>query len=177
MIIDTSNAPCGPGFLPGLRLSEGRFAINRRGSPLRGWGVAGTRCLRPPKCRPGKRERGTASHLRGYNPSSSVRGGGRQHCSHGGRGCRWTQVSALPALRVRCPCCASGAGARQVRVDGPALVARTPEPASSVGRAAGHPGDRSFRPGGPHHNHLTTTSDQTRQPAEFKHITKRRKRN
>ena len=29
MIIDTSNAPCGPGFLPGLRLSEGRFAINR----------------------------------------------------------------------------------------------------------------------------------------------------
>ena len=30
MIIDTSNAPCGPGFLPGLRLSEGRFAINRK---------------------------------------------------------------------------------------------------------------------------------------------------
>lgn len=32
MIIDTSNAPCGPGFLPGLRLSEGRFDINRRRS-------------------------------------------------------------------------------------------------------------------------------------------------
>lgn len=30
MIIDTSNAPCGPGFLPGLRLSERRFSINRR---------------------------------------------------------------------------------------------------------------------------------------------------
>ncbi|KAI9540401.1 hypothetical protein NQZ68_040716 [Dissostichus eleginoides] len=30
LIIDTSNAPCGPGFLPGLRLSEGRFAINRK---------------------------------------------------------------------------------------------------------------------------------------------------
>ena len=38
MIIDTSNAPCGPGFLPGLRLSEGRFAINRRPPRLRGWG-------------------------------------------------------------------------------------------------------------------------------------------
>ena len=38
MIIDTSNAPCGPGFLPGLRLSEGRFAINRKPPRFRGWG-------------------------------------------------------------------------------------------------------------------------------------------
>ena len=38
LIIDTSNAPCGPGFLPGLRLSEGRFAINRKRPRFRGWG-------------------------------------------------------------------------------------------------------------------------------------------
>lgn len=51
MIIDTSNAPCGPGFLPGLRLSEGRFAINRRLSRLRSWGCRRQPvCLRPPKC-------------------------------------------------------------------------------------------------------------------------------
>lgn len=40
MIIDTSNAPCGPGFLPGLRLSEGRFAIDREATPAAG-AVAG----------------------------------------------------------------------------------------------------------------------------------------
>ena len=56
MIIDTSNAPCGPGFLPGLRLSEGRFAINRKkrrkSLPFSAAGaVAGARRLRPPKCR------------------------------------------------------------------------------------------------------------------------------
>ncbi|KAI9531478.1 hypothetical protein NQZ68_040485 [Dissostichus eleginoides] len=52
LIIDTSNAPCGPGFLPGLRLSEGRFAINRKTFAfLSGWGVAGgLGRLRPPKC-------------------------------------------------------------------------------------------------------------------------------
>lgn len=52
LIIDTSNAPCGPGFLPGLRLSEGRFAINRERSrsPQLGQSQA-TTCLRPPKFR------------------------------------------------------------------------------------------------------------------------------
>lgn len=52
MIIDTSNAPCGPGFLPGLRLSEGRSSINRkRGAPaplfLRGWGCRRRRASVP----------------------------------------------------------------------------------------------------------------------------------
>ena len=55
MIIDTSNAPCGPGFLPGLRLSERRLSINRRARALRGWGFRRRPArlgLRPPKCRP-----------------------------------------------------------------------------------------------------------------------------
>ncbi|KAK2812124.1 hypothetical protein Q5P01_000070 [Channa striata] len=52
LIIDTSNALCGPGFLPGLRLSEGRFAINREARPPAAGAVAGTPRLRPPKCRP-----------------------------------------------------------------------------------------------------------------------------
>ena len=47
MIIDTSNAPCGPGFLPGPRLSEGRFAINRRPPRLRGWGSRRLRAFVP----------------------------------------------------------------------------------------------------------------------------------
>lgn len=56
MIIDTSNAPCGPGFLPGLRLSEGRFAINRGRPAFSAVGaVAGARRLRPPKFRPSRR--------------------------------------------------------------------------------------------------------------------------
>ncbi|KAK2886017.1 hypothetical protein Q8A67_016854 [Cirrhinus molitorella] len=38
-IIDTSNALCGPGFLPGPRLTEGRFTY-RSGPPgRRGWSV------------------------------------------------------------------------------------------------------------------------------------------
>ena len=44
MIIDPSNAPCGPGSIPGLRLSEGRpqsiEEVPPRGSSPRGWGVA-----------------------------------------------------------------------------------------------------------------------------------------
>lgn len=56
LIIDTLNALCGPGFFPGLRLSEGRFTINRT-SPWRRRARLGcrrgvTRPLCPPKCRP-----------------------------------------------------------------------------------------------------------------------------
>lgn len=47
MIIDTSNAPCGPGFLPGLRLSEGRFAIHRELTAPAAGAVA-ARSVRPP---------------------------------------------------------------------------------------------------------------------------------
>ena len=56
MIIDHSNAPCGPGSIPGLRLSEGRFPINRAAPLRRGLPAVGAsqavRGLRPPKCRP-----------------------------------------------------------------------------------------------------------------------------
>ena len=84
MIIDTSNAPCGPGFLPGPRLTEGRFAINRRRPRLRGWGVAGglRACLRPPKFR---RDRSLAPF-----PSCPPSLG------RVGRGCRWDSV--FPAV-------------------------------------------------------------------------------
>lgn len=51
MIIDTSNALCGPGFLPGPRLSEGRFLIDR-GLRVPRLELRRGRPLRPPKCRP-----------------------------------------------------------------------------------------------------------------------------
>lgn len=117
MIIDTSNAPCGPGFLPGLRLSEGRFTINRKRSRFRGWGCRRQTSvrLRPPKCRRsgcpvrcGGLPR-PASLSFGYTlPSRSLllrppgRGGAPRRARMCGRGCRWTsRLSALTALRVR----------------------------------------------------------------------------
>ena len=120
MIIDTSNAPCGPGFLPGLRLSEGRFAINRKkrrkSLPFSAAGaVAGARRLRPPKCRLSLFFRGcpflTVSPTVG-NSSSALSffllllrlAGGRTPPvgpARVGRGCRWTDfVSVLPASRT-----------------------------------------------------------------------------
>ncbi|KAF4094632.1 hypothetical protein G5714_024589 [Onychostoma macrolepis] len=52
LIIDTSNALCGPGFLPGPRLPEGRFPIDR-GLRVPRLELRGAfDLLRPPKCRP-----------------------------------------------------------------------------------------------------------------------------
>ena len=171
LIIDTSNAPCGPGFLPGLRLSEGRFAINRR-FRLRGWGVAGTRCLRPPKCRPGKRRPGSAHTHPSPLPSLPPPGGrGASRARMCGRGCRWTQVlRADRATRAYPP-----TGRLELALSGGAVGAHPGlVPGTHIQRASG---PRVTPVSEPHQLSLTTTSDQTRQPAEFKHITKRRKRN
>lgn len=90
MIIDTSNAPCGPGFLPGLRLSEGRFAISRRVSPSAAGAVAGRvrPGLRPPKSRPLGRPPPAASSRR--KPPLHAAPGLRPRRAPFGRGCRWT---------------------------------------------------------------------------------------
>ena len=116
MIIDTSNAPCGPGFLPGLRLSEGRFAINRKRPRFRGWG---SRRQPPGRLRPPKR-RLLGSPVRWGGPSgppppprvptppslppSPALGPGRGASSgphESGAAAGGQLVSALTALRVR----------------------------------------------------------------------------
>lgn len=177
MIIDTSNAPCGPGFLPGLRLSEGRFAINREtplssggaGLPRLGLSQAGQpprrlSRLRPPKCRL------THPHCPPIPPLRRV----RARLSVDVKSLRAVRVTACPRSWVwgGLKCCGgsefhvSPAGASAVS---PALRELRLEPRLATDRASPHRGRSP--------THSTTTSDQTRQPAEFKHITKRRKRN
>lgn len=205
MIIDTSNAPCGPGFLPGLRLSEGRFAINRKRPRFRGWGSRrrDLPAFVPPSAdllsgTPGAVHRGPAGPpclplrrlLPPLSPSFSGpprAGEGRPpsgpHESGAAAGGR-LHVSVLTALRVRrFPC----GGTLQRGSEGLAFgteVRHGCGPGSPLSRV-GALGRRtttaelavSLRPRSHAQMHSTTTSDQTRQPAEFKHITKRRKRN
>lgn len=201
MIIDTSNAPCGPGFLPGLRLSEGRSIVNRPGaSPGRGWGRRRVELLRfpfvppqgqtPPIARwqgpwPGpaaevRRRRAWPPLERGPGDRSAP-GPSRGAWLRAARGCPWCPTGCPRArasgalLRGRL----SRRGRNPSRRD-PGERGRAP-PGTGPGplAPAGVPGlpppavppERSgvFFP--------TTTSDQTWRPAEFKHITKRRKRN
>lgn len=184
MIIDTSNAPCGPGFLPGLRLSEGRFAINRRkrvpSRLLRGWGGrrrAFRAGLRPPKTRP-RDEKGGARL-----PSRLLRGVSHRRFSGSprgpaGRGCRRT----FSSLADRATAAAPGgkqprSGGRPARGDGGRpertrfLRATRASPSLRLSRRRERERPRDLD------SFSTTTSDQTRRPAEFKHIIKRRKRN
>lgn len=85
MIIDPSNALCGPGFLPGLRLPERRLTVNRRrrrrgAVARRGWGASQARAasgrpgrpgLRAPKWRPprgaGRAPRAPGARPRGWS--------------------------------------------------------------------------------------------------------------
>lgn len=116
MIIDTSNAPCGPGFLPGLRLSERRFAINRRPPRLRGWGSrrrpSGTAFVPPSADRPGCPVRRVVPAWEPHPPARELsrplchsipdpgRGGAPpRRARTSGRGCRWT-FTRLRADRV-----------------------------------------------------------------------------
>lgn len=177
MIIDTSNALCGPGFLPGPRLSEGRSLIDRGlrvprlerrrgGSPPR---------LRPPKCRP-PRVASPSGLLGPFLPLPPLRGG-----ESGASSARGPEVllsaaaggSEPPPLPARWgpPTLAAGGRRRGGRcAGGPGARVAAP---SANSFASGQPpsGERPPRP------HPVTTSGQARQPAEFKHITKRRKRN
>lgn len=151
LIIDTSNAHCGPGSLPGLRLSEGRYSHRSDlAAParalVRGWRLAG----RPWRLRPPKSRRSLfsfpfppPSRFRRTSPSRTVRAaaGGLFHS-----GCPRARVSRGGFGR------ATGRGWAGERGRG--------------GQRA-----RAFCPD------TNATSDQTRRPAEFKHITKRRKRN
>ena len=197
MIIDTSNAPCGPGSIPGLRPSEGRLRS-----------IGG---LAPPRL--GRRRLSGA-----FVPSSAD----REAVARGGA----TAPSPLPPASLSPTVRAargSGAPPRQVACSvvpsrvraGLALVRRVSRAGRNrlcAGRDGGClRGPRSvtaalWRPGGLRPSAVArggerwarasaslresrlrsgrtdqtaslTTSDRTRRPAEFKHITKRRKRN
>ena len=72
-----------------------------------------------------------------------------------------------------CVCGPAGGGSQLARRSS---VLREGTVRESVSPASPQPVTRGWP--GPHRSHAsTTTSDQTRRPAEFKHITKRRKRN
>ena len=184
MIIDISNAPCGPGFLPGLRLSEGRYAINRRKkekrgrarprlcfSSIRGWG----RRRRPPPSSPQVQT----------SPGSGARRPPRPRERAPPRaGCRWITLVFPPVLTTRARGRSPPAIGRVTRAPSRrAKTAAARRPAETRCRATAKGAEASPSPPAlelpppPPPSTLTSTSDQARQPAEFKHITKRRKRN
>ena len=124
MIIDTSNAPCGPGFLPGLRLSEGRFVINREcltsGPDTSAAGasqaLAAFVLLSADRERPGHVHCPSLSPLptegacggepvrprpSGVAPLQALRRGRLAGSVSVGHGCRWTRVFQLTVSR---PC-------------------------------------------------------------------------
>ncbi|KAJ8353719.1 hypothetical protein SKAU_G00212860 [Synaphobranchus kaupii] len=194
LIIDTSNAPCGPGFFPGLRLSEGRFAIDRelpfpppgglggpRLGPSQGKKAAPEtgprpssglpRTLRPPKTRPLSLRRGKRVAQRRPPPPPS---GGAVRYPLDERGCRWFRHPRCPRLGRASVSDRreGGSGPRRTPLLRPATRERTRGPRARAEKAARPPPPPRASTVFP-----TTTSDQTRRPAEFKHITKRRKRN
>lgn len=143
MIIDPSNALCGPGFLPGLRLPERRLTVNRRrrrrgAVARRGWGASQARAasgrpgrpgLRAPKWRPprgaGRAPRAPGARPRGWSscppsplcrPSSPSEPPG----SCGGSEARWPPLGAGP--RARAAVC--GRGLPRVRCPCRRAVAR-----------------------------------------------------
>ena len=96
MIIDTSNAPCGPGSIPGLRLSESRpQSIGDPASPR--LGRRGPSGPRPLKCRPGGRSSPTVAPLPGSRPGEASEPALRRAW----RGCLWTPC--LSAASARAP--------------------------------------------------------------------------
>lgn len=168
MIIDTSNALAAPGSSRGYAcLSVARRSIAPPDAvrPGRGWGPSQAPALppgrrgglRPPKGRPGAS--GRARPARGARPS-------RRPAVGGGRGPR-------PAR----PVC----GAREAGLDRAGRATRRRPAAGGRGRPSARMGPPRAAP--PRRPLLlllflsTATSDQTWRPAEFKHISQRRKRN
>ena len=81
MIIDPSNAPCGPGSIPGLRLSEGRFQSIGAALLHRGWRVAELRLsVRPSSDVAGRRVRLLAPFASSPSRHCAVTVGRRLHC-------------------------------------------------------------------------------------------------
>ena len=125
LIIDPSNAPCGPGSIPGLRLSEGRFPINRaaplrRGPPAVGASQA-VRGLRPPKCRP----EGSPSVA---SPTAALR-------RRAGSPVHWTGPPRRPAAGTGTGSAPSGQAACGLRLR--AALARRRTPAAPRGLGGG----------------------------------------
>lgn len=229
MIIDPSNALCGPGFLPGLRLPERRLTVNRRrrrrgAVARRGWGASQARAasgrpgrpgLRAPKWRPprgaGRAPRAPGARPRGWSscpPLSPVR---PSVVPERAAGLRWVggAVAALPAgpraraavcgrglPRVRLPvpsCCRARGVPRAGRASRPAVlraaaaaaVGGTRLPRCGAARAAcvrsgrlvAERGRRARRRRWRRASFPFATSGQAWRPAEFKHISQRRKRN
>lgn len=168
MIIDPSNALCGPGFLPGLRLPERRLTVNRRrrrrgAVARRGWGASQARAasgrpgrpgLRAPKWRPprgaGRAPRAPGARPRGWSscpPLSPVR---PSVVPERAAGLRWVggAVAALPAgPRARAAVC--GRGLPRVRLPVPSCCrARARCAARREGESAGRPSGGGGRGGG-----------------------------
>lgn len=185
MIIDTSNAHAAPGPSRGyacLRVAFPSIGTHPLEGEIRGWGFAGDSLAFVPLS---------------ADPVCAARapfGGEPFSCL---RSCR----SAPPRLRTRLPVDSfiwlpavrgagavrpgAGCGARRPTDDGaPGNTLKHGKVVKSGGESwAQSASSVSASPTPLFHRHrltansLPTTSDQTRQPAEFKHITKRRKRN
>ena len=128
----------------------------------------------------------SASAVGGRRPEPPVASGSARV----GRGCRWTTAGSpprCPRLRPGGPASRPGVGFRRAGLSGTGAENRSRAPreppsqreprrrrgvAVWEARASAPPRPAPRRP-----PLSTTTSDQTRRPAEFKHITKRRKRN
>lgn len=142
MIIDPSNALCGPGFLPGLRLPERRLPVNRRrrrrGAVARG--AVGAR--RRPAPRPSVRAVGAGGRRSregrrvGRTPGASERGSG---ASPSRRRCRRRPPRVLGRPRPSSP---------SVRAVGRAAPGLRPPKWRPLGEPAGLLGAPGARPRG-----------------------------
>src|SRR4029434_823142 len=179
---------CGPGSIPGLRLSEGRFPINRN-SPSRGRDprLGLRRRLNSPSS-PSVQNRCAPLAPRSAVNRSPVSARVGQLPRVYERGCRWIHSSGCPRYVARALSRLEEGAAPRLRLsDGTrssCIIVRHGKVVKSGGESwVQSASSVSASPTPLFHRHrltansLPTTSDQTRQPAEFKHITKRRKRN
>ena len=168
MIIDTSNAHAAPG--PSRGYARLRVAFQSLGLPAPAesprLGLRRLQRLRPPKQRPGCAARASATVNVTPSPLTSDRS-----CVVRARLPVVKHMAARATWHVLRP---TGVGyAPDVRGPAPELCPGTLR--ARQGRGAGlkkRPAPRRSTKAS-----LPTTSDRTRQPAEFKHITKRGKRN